>query len=454
MASAKLTAGRIRDFQYMPGTAQQFLRDTDTPGLAVRATKGSKAFIFQSKLKDGSTIRRTIGDVRTWNLDEAKAEARRLQILLDQGTDPRELDQKKADEKAAATKATEVARIEAENRQRYTLRALCESYSALLDTKGKTQSAMQTRSIFKCHVFETQTAIASLPARDVTAHQIAAIIRHVSEQGKDRAAGILRSYLSAAYNAARKSPFDAKLPSALIEYGIESNPVEPVSTIAVNRGNRTLSTDEMKAYANALGDELADQALKLALYAGGQRMAQLLRAKISSYDEQTRTLRLWDGKGKRSTPREHLLPLAPKASTIVDDLIGRAKLQEKEIAEKEGREPAFGNLWLFSSTGKTQLVETTPGKRVTAICKAMKGEAFDLRDIRRTCETMLAGLGINRDTRAQLLSHGLSGVQAAHYDRHTYTDEKRAALVAWEQRLDEIITGKQIVKKPARKAAK
>ena len=225
--------------------------------------------------------------------------------------------------------------------------------------------------------------------------------------------------MSAAYNAARKSPFDAKLPSALIAYGIESNPVEPVSTIAVNRGNRTLSTDEMKEYAKALGDELADQALKLALYAGGQRMAQLLRVKINSYDEQTQTLRLWDGKGKRSTPREHLLPLAPQASAIVDDLIARAKLMEQDIAEKEGREPAFSNLWLFSSTGKTQLVETTPGKRVTAICKAMKGEAFDLRDIRRTCETMLAGLGINRDTRAQLLSHGLSGVQAAHYDRHT-----------------------------------
>jgi hypothetical protein len=55
---------------------------------------------------------------------------------------------------------------------------------------------------------------------------------------------------------------------------------------------------------------------------------------------------------------------------------------------------------------------------------------------------MLAGMGISRDTRAQLLSHGLSGVQAAHYDRHSYTDEKRAALVAWEQRLDDISTGK------------
>ena len=71
----------------------------------------------------------------------------------------------------------------------------------------------------------------------------------------------------------------------------------------------------------------------------------------------------------------------------------------------------------------------------------MKCEPFDLRDIRRTCETMLAGLGISRDVRAQLLSHGISGVQAAHYDRHAYTDEKRAALVAWERKLDEIEKG-------------
>ena len=172
-------------------------------------------------------------------------------------------------------------------------------------------------------------------------------------------------------------------------------------------------------------------------------MAQLLRAKVSSYDQHTQTIRLWDGKGKRSSPREHLLPLAPKAASYVTDLIERAKTMEQTNAKSEGREPSFGNLWLFSSTGKTQLVETTPGKRVSAICKTMKCEAFDLRDIRRTCETMLAGMGINRDTRSQLLSHGLSGVQAAHYDRHTYTEEKRAALQAWELRLDEIITGKK-----------
>ncbi|WPL23259.1 site-specific integrase [Thiorhodovibrio frisius] len=59
-------------------------------------------------------------------------------------------------------------------------------------------------------------------------------------------------------------------------------------------------------------------------------------------------------------------------------------------------------------------------------------------DVRRTVETMLASMGISRETRAQLLSHGLGGVQSVHYDRHTYMEEKRAALLTWESHLLEI----------------
>jgi hypothetical protein len=33
-------------------------------------------------------------------------------------------------------------------------------------------------------------------------------------------------------------------------------------------------------------------------------------------------------------------------------------------------------------------------------------------------------MGVSRDIRAQLLSHGISGVQAQHYDRHDYLKEK------------------------------
>lgn len=446
----KLTPGRIASFSCPPDKAQAFLWDSEVPGFAVRATppgkrtpNGTRAYIFQGYL-NGTTPRITIGDTKTWNLDKARIEARDLQILLDKGIDPREQKREQEEAKTTAKAASEAAKVETENRQRYTLRALCEAYCDTLEAKGKTQSARQARSILKCHVFEGSPDIATLPASAITAHQIAAMVRKVAEQGKDRAAGILRSYLSAAFNAARKAPFDAKLPAALIAYGVESNPVEPVSTIAVQRGDRTLVSDELKAYMAALSDDdLSDLALKLALYAGGQRMAQLLRPKVSDYDKDTQTLRLWDGKGKRTTPREHLLPLAPKAAAIVEKLVERARKQEEANAKQEDREPTYSGLWLFSSHGKAQLVDTTPSKRAAEISKAMKGEAFDLRDIRRTCETMLAGLGISKDTRAQLLSHGLSGVQAAHYDRHGYTDEKRAALVAWEQRLDDIATGKK-----------
>jgi hypothetical protein len=56
---------------------------------------------------------------------------------------------------------------------------------------------------------------------------------------------------------------------------------------------------------------------------------------------------------------------------------------------------------------------------------------FELRDIRRTCETKLARMGVSRDTRAELQSHGLGGIQKIHYDKHDYMPEKSNALRAW-----------------------
>jgi hypothetical protein len=51
---------------------------------------------------------------------------------------------------------------------------------------------------------------------------------------------------------------------------------------------------------------------------------------------------------------------------------------------------------------------------------------------------MLAATKVTKDVRAQLLSHGISGVQATHYDRHDYLQEKRQALATWERKLAEI----------------
>ena len=69
-------------------------------------------------------------------------------------------------------------------------------------------------------------------------------------------------------------------------------------------------------------------------------------------------------------------------------------------------------------------------------------------DIRRTVETRLQALGVSRDVRAQLLSHGRSGgVQAKHYERHDFLKEKAAALALWESYLIETV-GQRIQNSP------
>lgn len=102
-----LTTGAIERLTCRTDTkAQAFLRDSETPGLRVRVTNtGAKSFVFEAKL-NRQTIRRTIGDVKTWTIEQARVEARRLAVLLDGGQDPREIErQQQADKEALAVAA-------------------------------------------------------------------------------------------------------------------------------------------------------------------------------------------------------------------------------------------------------------------------------------------------------------------------------------------------------------
>ncbi|MFZ2387018.1 MAG: integrase family protein [Polaromonas sp.] len=93
--------------------AQAFLRDSEVPGLRVRVTNtGAKSFVYEAKL-NRQTIRRTIGDVRAWSIEQARAEARRLAVVLDSGQDPREIERQQHAAQAA-DKAAAAAKVEAD----------------------------------------------------------------------------------------------------------------------------------------------------------------------------------------------------------------------------------------------------------------------------------------------------------------------------------------------------
>ena len=99
--SHELSFGLIDALVCPPGKMQAFLRDKKTPGLRVRVTAaGAKSYVFEGKL-NRQTIRQTIGDVRAWTIEGAQQEANRLRVLLDSGTDPRELERDKRAAKAA-----------------------------------------------------------------------------------------------------------------------------------------------------------------------------------------------------------------------------------------------------------------------------------------------------------------------------------------------------------------
>lgn len=114
-----LTAGLIERLTCPAGKTQVFLRDTKAPGLRVRATaasaknpKGLKAFVYEAKL-NRQTIRRTIGDVRVWDIEAARTEARRLAVVVrSDGDDPRELERQQEAAKAAVIVAA-AAKVEA-----------------------------------------------------------------------------------------------------------------------------------------------------------------------------------------------------------------------------------------------------------------------------------------------------------------------------------------------------
>jgi len=131
--AVELTAGLIERLTCRTDIkAQAFLRDTKAPGLRVRVTNtGLKAFVFEAKL-NRQTIRRTIGDVRVWNIEAARTEARRLAVIVrSDGDDPREVERQQQEAKAQAIAdkaAADTAQAQQEAAQALTVGEVWQAY--------------------------------------------------------------------------------------------------------------------------------------------------------------------------------------------------------------------------------------------------------------------------------------------------------------------------------------
>lgn len=114
------TAARVRDARCPPNKTEITLWDTAAPGLGLRLrASGARAYLFQYRF-DGKAARVMIGSPGAWDIDAARKEARRLKIMVDSGTDPRQDREDKAEAHAAKLEAKAAKQREKE-RQAVTL---------------------------------------------------------------------------------------------------------------------------------------------------------------------------------------------------------------------------------------------------------------------------------------------------------------------------------------------
>jgi len=318
-----------------------------------------------------------------------------------------------------------------------TVLQICDSYVQSLE-KQKKRSWKQIRSLVRRHIADSE--LASRLAREVDSAQITRVLRRIVADHSGLTATKVRSLLHAAYAQVIGAELSPTATEESIDTSIRTNPVSAVDAMSKFKKSRKrfLSQAELRelwrrvsADSQTADEQLPSRATRLTILLGGQRCEQLLRATHADVDSDAATILLMDEKGQREQPRPHLLPLTSSAKEQVQWLL------------EHGR--SCGSSYLVPGRTKgTSLSPSTVSKFVTAMCVDMlaKRQAscrFQFSDIRRTVETTMAALGVHKDVRAHVQSHGLSGVQEKHYDMYHYMPEKKAALELWEKHLKSLL---------------
>lgn len=435
-------ANKIRVKQLEALAVGEWLSDGDARGggqlYARRLAGGPVAFYFRLTLPNGKRDVLRIGE---WSergdgnfllsLTQARTKAAELRDRYQSGErDLRSADAERLAEEGRQKRASQeqTAREHEAGRRRaeLTLGALLAGYVEVLSKAGKASAHEVEKSLIR-NIREPFPKLWAAPVDDVDEDRVSVALDRLTEADKLREAAKLRSYLRAAFSAAVRARKPGG-PTPLRRFGIRVNPLRDMPTIDGASGvrERALSVEELRAYWKAINKlpEPYGALLRFHLLTGGQRVEQLSR--LTTRDVDGEAVILSDPKGRRDKPRRHLVPLIPVARAALDAMAT----------------PRMGPHLLTVTNGETAAGYDVLGRYVRKVAADMVDagkalEPFTPGDLRRTVETRLAALAVSTEVRANLQSHGLSGVQQRHYNVHDYANEKREAL----ERLYRLATG-------------
>jgi integrase len=216
---------------------------------------------------------------------------------------------------------------------------------------------------------------------------------------------------------------------------IEVSPVTRVGKPgAETKRERALSDVEIKRLWMAL-DALAypfGLFLRFALVTA-QRKGEIASLRWSDINE---ALRSWElpAAGTKGD-RAHVVPLSPLACEILDDVprIGEFVFTTRGDGPLGGFSKAKQRLDRMLDSGGAN---RPPGSS-NMTCERL-AEPWTIHDLRRTAATGMGRLGVSRFIIGRVLNHADRSVTGI-YDRHEYLNEKRQALEAWGNYLENIV---------------
>ena len=372
-----------------------------TPGLVLRVTdQGAKTFAVYYRWPDPSggrlkQTRLTLGDWPRIDLETARGKARRVRSWVKQGLDPKL--------HFAAEVATERAEADKANRSLLTFKDLAESYIKRECPKlaqGKSYAGTIRREL----IIPWGRRLASdLRRRDLT---------EVTDK-------IVDSNRPAV--AFRVHEIAKRLYSWALDRGeVEAHPFAGMRPPVKKQPRRRVLTDgEIQAlWAAWSGQAYPFGRLQQVLLLTGQRVSEVAGMRWSEINREGAT---WVIPPERSkSRREHLVPLGSIALAILEAL-PTWDAGDHVFSTRGGRTPVSGF-----------------GKAKSVADDASGVTGWRLHDLRRTCRTRLAALGVPEVVAERVLNHVPKGLSAV-YNLHDYEAEKAEALQAWDSALQLII---------------
>jgi integrase len=375
MARFALTDRFVQNAKSREGQAEYF--DETTRGLALRVSKGAKAWCFHYTTS-GTRKRLTLGTYPATSLSKARTLATEAKGLLEAGEDP-----------STITAAAE------------TLKAICEEY---LSREGpRLRTAQERQKTFNRLVYPTLGAV------KIDAIRRTDIVRLLDkiedERGPvmaDKVLALLSKVFS--WHASRSDEFR----SPLVRGMRRSRPKERAR-------ERILTDDEIRLVWHKASGTFGSL-LRFILLTASRRSeaAQMTWGEIDGV--------VWTLPASRNKTKVDLIrPLSRMALDQLGPHVDGSKPKAQFVFPTRNGKP-ITDFWKYKLD----------------FDKASGVSGYTIHDLRRTARSILSRAGVSADVAERCLGHVIGGIRGI-YDRHEYFEEKQRAFEALAAQIERIV---------------